>query len=111
MCGAPLPYTYQFAVARFCHESMAVEQSDFSARSAISVSTQSGPGLPENALDQSRYPHQFDSRDDGRIDTQIEFSLSETFRSLETAYQLGQIAETDYPSILEEASKLYFQLQ
>ena len=90
---------------------MAVVQSNKPSKAVLTIDTQCGPGIPKNALDQSRYPHQFDARDDGRIDTKIDFNLSDTFQSLESAYELGQIAETDYPAILEVASQLYSQLQ
>ena len=51
VCGAPLPYTYQFAVARFCHESMAVVQSNKPSKAVLTIDTQCGPGIPKNALD------------------------------------------------------------
>ena len=111
ICGAPLPYTYQFAVARFCHESMAVVQLGSSTKSSNPVNTQCGPGVPENAFDQSRFPHHFDPRDDGRVDSSVQFELSETFRSLENARELGHIDAQDYPAVLEVASELYSQLQ
>ena len=111
ICGALLPQVYEFAVARFCHESMAVCQPGPSTKSSTVASIKCGPDLPANALDQSRYPHHFDSRDDGRVDPSVPFALSETFRCLETAYQSGHIGENDYPAVLEEASQLYLQLQ
>ena len=111
VCGASLPHTYEFAVARYCHESMAVAQSGQTTKSSTAVSIKCGPDLPDNALDQSRYPHHFDSRDDGRVDSSVPFALSETFRCLETAFQSGHIGQNDYPAVLEESSRLYHQLQ
>ena len=106
-----MPFTYQFAEARFCHDSMAVVQFGVSTKSSTTVSTQCGPGLPENALDSARYLHHFDPRNDGGVNTSIDFCLSETFRCLELAFQSGHIDENDYPSVLEVASQLYLQLQ
>lgn len=112
VCGASLPTIYQFTQARFCHDSMAVVQlNPKSVKSSHTKSIRCGPGLPVNALDRSEYPHHHDSRDDGRSDCGLDFTLSETFRCLEDAHQSGKIAENDYPEILEVAAQLYSQLQ
>ena len=70
-----------------------------------------GPDMPSDPISQSIYPHHFDSRDDGRVDTSIDFVLSDTFRYLEEARSNGTIDSTDYPPLLKEAQRLYSHLQ
>ena len=106
-----MPRIYKFASARFCHDSMAVSAVSIKKTSKLTVAIKCGPEMPLNPVAQSLYPHHFDSRDDGRIDTSVEFTLSETFQCLEDAHDNGQIDSNDYPLVLKEAQLLYAQLQ
>ena len=102
---------YKFSSARFCHDSVAVSANSIEKASKSTVDIKCGPDMPLNPIAQSLYPHHFDSRDDGRINTSVEFSLSETFQCLEDARNSGHIDSNDYPLVLKEAQLLYAQLQ
>lgn len=111
VCGAPMPHMFQFRTARFCHESFAVSAPKAEASKVSTVEFGCGSEIPQDPISFTNFPHHFDARDDGRFDTSIDFAQSDTFRCLEAAKSKGYVDPTDYPLILEEAAKLYSQLQ
>ena len=64
--------------------------------------------MPSDPISQSIYPHHFDSRDDGRVDTSIDFVLSDTFRYLEEARSNGTIDSTKLNGFTPSYSKLTY---
>ena len=106
-----MPCLYQFQTARFCHESFAVSAPKAVASKVSTVECGSGPEMPPDPVAHTNFPHHYDARNDGRPDTSIDFTQSDTFHCLEIAKSKGFIDPTDYPLILEEAAKLYSQLQ